>query len=89
MTPEPGTDSNLDLLEALGNRIRSARKERGFSQVTLAAACGLHVSHLSKIERGGSNATVGSLMAIATALKIDMGDLFSELASTSSRQTPA
>jgi transcriptional regulator with XRE-family HTH domain len=47
----------------------------------------LHVSHLSKIERGGSNATLFSLLAIATALKMDMGELFSELASTSPPQT--
>src|SRR5579871_5488283 len=56
------------LQKEFGSRIRAERKKRHLSQAALARFCGLHVSHLSKIERGKANATVASLVAIALAM---------------------
>ena len=65
--------------EEIGKRIRAARKARGWSQTALAVSCRLHVSHLSKIERGGANVTGATLLAITTALQIDLFEPFRDI----------
>jgi transcriptional regulator with XRE-family HTH domain len=62
-------------LEALGRAVRALREERDMSQEELAAAAGISTPHLSYIERGGRNASVGVAARIARAL----GLAFSEL----------
>jgi transcriptional regulator with XRE-family HTH domain len=60
----------------LGSEIRRTRVERGLTLVDIAAATGLSVSMLSMLERGKTGVSVGSLVAVASALGIAVGDLF-------------
>lgn len=60
---------------ALGKAIRTLRDERNLTQEALAHGAGVTVGHLSKIERGLANATWGTVVAIATALGVSMGEL--------------
>lgn len=60
----------------LGKRIRTLRRQKAWSQPVMAALCGIHVSHLSKVERGGANATLSTIAAIAAKLEITLSDLF-------------
>lgn len=52
-------------LRALGNRVREARTARGETQAVFADAVGVHRTHLSAIEAGRENITVGTLYRIA------------------------
>lgn len=60
----------------VGDRIRSLRNERGWSQEELAHRADIHPSHLGKIERGEKSATIDSLEKIVNALGITFEELF-------------
>lgn len=60
----------------LGSEIRRNRIERGLTLVDIAASTGLSVSMLSMLERGKTGVSVGSLVAVASALGVAVGDLF-------------
>jgi transcriptional regulator with XRE-family HTH domain len=53
---------------ALGAAIRALRIKKEAKQQAVAEAAGITVAHLSKIERGLTNPTWGTVVAIAEAL---------------------
>jgi transcriptional regulator with XRE-family HTH domain len=52
----------------LGEAIRSARREQGFSQETFAAHVGLDRSYFGAVERGEFNITLATMSKIAAGL---------------------
>jgi transcriptional regulator with XRE-family HTH domain len=64
------------LLRVLGERIRSLRLEKGWSQEELADAARLDRSYMSGIERGVRNVSVLNLARIAKALGRPIAALF-------------
>jgi len=60
----------------LGKRIKELRKARGLSQEALAEKMDGHPKYLGSVERGEQNPTIEFLMKLATALKVDLVDLF-------------
>ena len=60
---------------ALGMAIRAMRVERAETQRALAAAAGMSVAHLSKVEHGITNPTWASVTAIAAALRSPVHEL--------------
>lgn len=64
------------LLKEIGNRIRVLRQEREISQQNLAAMCNFEKSNMSRIEAGGSNVTIKTLLTISQALEIHISELF-------------
>jgi transcriptional regulator with XRE-family HTH domain len=60
---------------ALGRAIRKLRTERRSSQAALAEKAGLTVAALSRIERGHTNPTWGTIVALAAALGTTVADL--------------
>lgn len=62
----------------LGRAIRELRLERDLTQEALAHGAGITVGHLSKIERGQSNATWETAAAIASGLDIPLARLASK-----------
>lgn len=48
----------------------------GLTQEQLAIDLGIEISQISRIERGIINTSIGNINAIATALKIDINELF-------------
>jgi transcriptional regulator with XRE-family HTH domain len=68
--------SESAVVKALGKRIRELRDEKGWSQERLAEAAYLDRSYLAGIESGARNPSVRSLLKIANALKVQVGDLF-------------
>jgi transcriptional regulator with XRE-family HTH domain len=80
------TGINLTIQGELGKRIRKLRQQKGWSQTIMAARCGIHVSHLSKMERGGANATLATIVTIATRLEMTLSDLFQDIPSLSLAQ---
>jgi transcriptional regulator with XRE-family HTH domain len=68
--------SESAVVKALGKRIRELGDEKGWSQERLAEAAYLDRSYLAGIESGARNPSVRSLLKIANALKVQVGDLF-------------
>jgi DNA-binding XRE family transcriptional regulator len=60
---------------ALGAAIRKLRGARKATQETVAQDAGITVAHLSKIERGQTNPTWGTVKGIAAALSVTMSKL--------------
>ena len=60
----------------IGERIRELRTERGISQEAFAAQCALHRTHMSLVERGRLNMTIGTLKAIIDALEVKASEFF-------------
>jgi two-component system OmpR family response regulator len=64
------------LRKAVGDLIRSLRKERDLTLKQLATRSGLSMSLLSQMERGETSASVESLYRVALALGVRLTDLF-------------
>ena len=62
-------------LKAVGDQVRLLRKAQGISQETLAELSGLHVSFISYVETGKTNASIANLYAIANALNVQLAEL--------------
>lgn len=68
----------MELLDALGSRLRALRRERGLSLDALAEASGVSRSMISEIERGAKAPTVLVLARVATALGSTVSRLLGE-----------
>lgn len=68
-----------DLAIVLGNRLRSYRKNRGYSQERLAELAGCHPTYIGQLERGEKNATLESIEKLSSALEVSFAELFDKL----------
>jgi transcriptional regulator with XRE-family HTH domain len=64
-----------DDLNVLGERIRAARKDLGWSQEDLADYSNIDRSYIGGVERGERNLTFTILCQIAKALNVDVAAL--------------
>lgn len=71
----PGAD---DTVAKVGHRIRELRNEQGLTLQSLAERTGLSSSMLSLVERGKASPSIGTLVAISSALSVHMIDLLNE-----------
>ncbi|MPZ54246.1 MAG: cupin domain-containing protein [Acidimicrobiia bacterium] len=69
----------------IGEKTRALRRERGFTLQELAKLTELSPSMLSLMERGKSSPSIGSLVAVASALGVRVADLVSEEESRASQ----
>lgn len=60
---------------SLGAAIRALRIKKDAKQQAVAEAAGITVAHLSKIERGLTNPTWGTVVATAEALGVSMVEI--------------
>lgn len=60
----------------LGNVLRDLRKERGFSQQSLALECDMDRTYYGGIERGERNPSLKNVYKLCKALKISAAELF-------------
>ncbi len=56
--------------------IKRIRKEKGLTQKDVAEGCGMLVPTYSRLERGGSNPSLASIVRIAAALGVAVVELF-------------
>jgi transcriptional regulator with XRE-family HTH domain len=73
-------------LALFGRTVRRLRKQRKLSQEALAIAAGMHLNHVSAIERGERNPGLLSVLKIAKALDVPVTDLFDEFPPRSLRR---
>jgi transcriptional regulator with XRE-family HTH domain len=69
------TDTELTI-RRVGHQIRQLRSARGLTLQAVADHTGVSVSMLSMLERGVAGASIGTLVAVSSALGVHMSDLF-------------
>lgn len=58
--------------------LRERRERQGVSRVALAHRAGISSDHLGRIERGEADPRMSVLLALATVLRVPLGELFAE-----------
>lgn len=78
LTQDPhGARERLANLEtAIGHEVREARRRTGMTLAELAAATGLSVGMLSKIERGSTSPSLGTLQRLSRTLGVPITAFF-------------
>lgn len=66
---------SLSLEEAFGQVLKELRKEKGLSQEELAHESGLDRTFISLLERGKRQPSLGTIINIASVLKLDASSL--------------
>jgi transcriptional regulator with XRE-family HTH domain len=69
--------ANVDL-EVVGQRLRAARYDRGLTLAQLASLTGLTKAHLSRVESGERQASIGALVGLSAALGTKVSALLGE-----------
>lgn len=88
LTCYPKTNLNNDeLVDRLGQHIKSLRKDRNLTLVQLAHKSGVSRSLLSQIERGQANPTLGTLWNLSRALGLDMAEIVEEIETNDPAET--
>jgi transcriptional regulator with XRE-family HTH domain len=72
----PWSPEQRAALRRLGLRIRQVREARGLTLDRASSAAGIDLSHWQRIEAAQKNVTVGTLVKIASALDLDVEELF-------------
>ena len=70
--------SGVSAISALGDRLRAAREARGLTLDQLSASTGISKAHLSRLESGERQPSVGILVELAAALGTRVGTLLGE-----------
>ncbi len=66
----------IDVKQSFGKRLRAIRKEKGFSQESLALSCNLDRTYIGGVERGERNISLINIHRIADTLKLHPSELF-------------
>jgi transcriptional regulator with XRE-family HTH domain len=69
---------NIEYQQVFGRRVRELRKERGLSQVELAAKVGIDRSYMGFLERGERNPSLEVIAKIAEALSVTPDELLKQ-----------
>ena len=64
-----------EVLDAVGPRLRAARAEQGATLAQVAAATGISVSTLSRLESGGRRPTLELLLPLARVYEVALDEL--------------
>lgn len=64
------------IIKGIGERIRQLRKERSMTLVDLGDLCDMEKQAVQRIEKGGTNPTIKTLVKIAEALNVHYTILF-------------
>ncbi|MBL4766147.1 MAG: helix-turn-helix domain-containing protein [Rhodobacteraceae bacterium] len=66
----------LTIPERIGERVRSARRDAGWSRARLSAEADVSERYLAQLEKGTANVSISVLLRILMALEITSFDLF-------------
>ena len=65
-----------EYLVCFGKNVKELRKQKGLSQEALALLCDLDRSYIGGVERGERNLSLLNIHRIATALNVNVKELF-------------
>ncbi len=74
-----GIIKNKDILKVIGNRIQTARNDKGYTQEYVAEKIDKSVDILRSIENGRSVGSVETLLNLCNVLEITLDYIFSDL----------
>ena len=63
-------------LKAIGLRMQELRQARGETQESFAGRLRMLAPNYARIEQGRSNLTIDTLVRVANALRVELGELF-------------
>lgn len=66
----------METKKLVGLRIKSLRREKGYSQEKLAELAGINAKYLSSVERGAENPTLDLFIRLSQSLKVDIHEMF-------------
>ena len=72
----PSKEQIQALQKALGRAVRKHRHRLGLTQESASERADLHRTYLADVERGARNASIGSIVKVANALRVSVSDLF-------------
>jgi transcriptional regulator with XRE-family HTH domain len=81
------SDEHLLLRRALGRTVRRLRRDEEVSQADFAARAGLAANHLGEIERSERGLMLQTIMALASALDMDVSELLARAEALARTQT--
>ena len=73
----------------LGEKIKSTRKERGYTQEKLAEICDISTGFLGHIERGTRKLSLDTLFCIATVLNVSIDNFLEQMDSVARSLNPS
>ena len=62
-------------LKALGEKIKTLREAKGFSQYAFSDISGISRSQIARLENGELNCTIATLLLLAQTLEIEVKEL--------------
>lgn len=71
MPPLISSGGLIVVTQQFGERVKELRIATGMSQEAFADRCGFARSYMSRIERGGSNASLDAIEVLADALSVE------------------
>lgn len=71
--------SREKVLRNFGRHLAQLRHEAGLTQEEVAERSGLHANYIGDLERGQRNPTLMTLLALAGALGISVGELMEKV----------
>jgi len=84
---DPGQDEHRVFNSIVGDSIRRARQEHGWTQAFLAERAGLSPNYIARLERGELGPSLFVANQICQALTIDLEDLVGPPSGTATRRT--
>jgi transcriptional regulator with XRE-family HTH domain len=69
----------VEAQDKLGANIRRIRRAAGLSQMELSDRCGLHFSEISRLERGGRDARLSTIVKLAHGLDVAPAELLADV----------
>jgi transcriptional regulator with XRE-family HTH domain len=81
--------ARLNPLRLFGERVRTLRAERGYSQEKLAELSGLHRNYVGDVERGIRNVGLLNILHLARALDVLPAELLSPFTGTEMKRLPS
>jgi transcriptional regulator with XRE-family HTH domain len=76
---------DVEFKKTVGQRVKRLRLGSGATQDMLAERCGIYRTYLSRIEAGAANPTLVVLGALASALNVELCELFCDFEKMSAR----
>lgn len=69
----------MEAREQFGRNLRGARREAGLSQEQLAERSGLHMTEISRLERGVRDPRLATVVRLARGLGVRAADLLQDV----------
>ena len=67
---------NEEVMKMFGRNVQEIRLSKGYTQEYLAEEAKISQVQVARIESGKLNTSISTVVSLATALKVDVGDFF-------------